>query len=418
MDSPYPEGTLVKFEIETPDEKIIAGAGRVAWHRNETRGENEPAGIGLKFLKLSDKAKIMLDDILAKAEVAVLAAPPEPEQTETEEPPEPREKDDVKKKREDKVQQKSRPLGTVEPSAKPADKTPASAADGKPKEETKEEEAPLEPPVKQGDAPSSTASDKPPERAKSIPPLVWFIIVAIVAVLIWLVSSSRDDEPRPDTGRSETSPDEENKADSPPPQKKKSTREAPAKEEPKAPEPSAGEAAAEAPEPPAEEAAAETPEKEAPPPAADTLSVEITSSPEGATVLVAGKPIEGLTPLKVSLEPGKEVEITTRLDGYVTDARPFTPSEENTALDVNLKAARIKFRINSKPDGARIIIDGKWNGNTPYTFLRRKYKPEYQFKLEKRGFESIEKTLTRKDWVEEGRYYVFSFDEPLKPEAE
>src|SRR5271165_3665023 len=54
--SPFPPGTLLKFEIRIAGDKaVIAGVGRVVWKREagQASGEN-PAGMGVKFIKLDD----------------------------------------------------------------------------------------------------------------------------------------------------------------------------------------------------------------------------------------------------------------------------------------------------------------------------------------------------------------------------
>src|SRR5262245_43737441 len=57
--SPFPPGTLLKFEIRIQDEQsVLAGVGRVVWKResNEATGDL-PAGMGVKFIKIDDKSK-------------------------------------------------------------------------------------------------------------------------------------------------------------------------------------------------------------------------------------------------------------------------------------------------------------------------------------------------------------------------
>jgi len=57
--SPFPPGTLLKFEIRIQDEQaVLAGVGRVVWKRetNETT-DALPGGMGVKFIKIDDKSK-------------------------------------------------------------------------------------------------------------------------------------------------------------------------------------------------------------------------------------------------------------------------------------------------------------------------------------------------------------------------
>src|SRR5512143_1844439 len=61
--SPFPPGTLLKFEVRIADEqKVMQGVGRVVWKR-ETAGPNadSPAGMGVKFIKLDYDSKAVID---------------------------------------------------------------------------------------------------------------------------------------------------------------------------------------------------------------------------------------------------------------------------------------------------------------------------------------------------------------------
>jgi uncharacterized protein (TIGR02266 family) len=64
--SPFPPGTLLKFEIRIQDEQsVLAGVGRVVWKResNEVSGEM-PAGMGVKFIKIDDKSKSLIQRLV------------------------------------------------------------------------------------------------------------------------------------------------------------------------------------------------------------------------------------------------------------------------------------------------------------------------------------------------------------------
>ena len=57
--SPFPPGTLLKFEIRIADEQaVLSGVGRVVWKREPDGATTEsPAGMGVKFIKIDDKSK-------------------------------------------------------------------------------------------------------------------------------------------------------------------------------------------------------------------------------------------------------------------------------------------------------------------------------------------------------------------------
>ena len=69
--NPFPPGTLLKFEIRLAgDQAVIAGVGRVVWKRDNTQANAErPAGMGVKFIKIDDPSKTVIDRlVLAKAD--------------------------------------------------------------------------------------------------------------------------------------------------------------------------------------------------------------------------------------------------------------------------------------------------------------------------------------------------------------
>jgi uncharacterized protein (TIGR02266 family) len=67
---PMPVGTLLKFQFQLKDEsQLIKGVGRVVWTRNEDRaGADRPAGMGIKFIKMDNESRVMVDRIIASTE--------------------------------------------------------------------------------------------------------------------------------------------------------------------------------------------------------------------------------------------------------------------------------------------------------------------------------------------------------------
>jgi uncharacterized protein (TIGR02266 family) len=61
--TPFPPGTLLKFEIRLAgDKSVIAGVGRVVWKREPTSaGPDKPAGMGVKFIKIDDASRTIID---------------------------------------------------------------------------------------------------------------------------------------------------------------------------------------------------------------------------------------------------------------------------------------------------------------------------------------------------------------------
>ena len=64
--SPFPAGTLLKFEVKIADEqRVMQGVGRVVWKReNNGATDDEPAGMGIKFIKIDDASKAVIERLM------------------------------------------------------------------------------------------------------------------------------------------------------------------------------------------------------------------------------------------------------------------------------------------------------------------------------------------------------------------
>jgi len=121
--------------------------------------------------------------------------------------------------------------------------------------------------------------------------------------------------------------------------------------------------------------------------------VEITTQPDGATVLVDGEP-RGTTPARLELEAG-EHEIEVRLAGYnawqsridVTANRPLT------LPPVTLVQADGRIELASTPSDAAVSVDGEFRGSTPLT-LRLRPGRTHRITLTKPGYESVTRELS------------------------
>src|SRR4051812_44503021 len=74
--SPFPPGTLLKFEIRLQDEQsVLAGVGRVVWKRDAGESASEmPAGMGVKFIKIDDKSKGLIQRLVESQQVGSTSA--------------------------------------------------------------------------------------------------------------------------------------------------------------------------------------------------------------------------------------------------------------------------------------------------------------------------------------------------------
>jgi uncharacterized protein (TIGR02266 family) len=64
--TPFPQGTLLKFEIRlSGDQAVIAGVGRVVWKREAgTSSADNPAGMGVKFIKIDEASRTVIDKLV------------------------------------------------------------------------------------------------------------------------------------------------------------------------------------------------------------------------------------------------------------------------------------------------------------------------------------------------------------------
>ncbi|MBX3219818.1 MAG: TIGR02266 family protein [Labilithrix sp.] len=76
--TPFPPGTLLKFEIRLAgDKSVISGVGRVVWKREPTQaGAEKPAGMGVKFIKIDDASRAIIDDSSRRRPTPAARTPP------------------------------------------------------------------------------------------------------------------------------------------------------------------------------------------------------------------------------------------------------------------------------------------------------------------------------------------------------
>ena len=97
----------------------------------------------------------------------------------------------------------------------------------------------------------------------------------------------------------------------------------------------------------------------------DSGTLSVTSEPSGAHVSVNGIP-RGATPVSVGGIARGRASVVVSLQGYETVQREISVSpgdEQNLFVKLEEKPGRIS--VTSVPDGARIYVDGKPQGNAP-----------------------------------------------------
>src|SRR5207245_6966059 len=73
--SPFLPGTLLKFEIRIADDKpMLQGVGRVVWKREPAgAGPDKPAGMGVKFIKVDEASRALIDRLVLSKGTAMSA---------------------------------------------------------------------------------------------------------------------------------------------------------------------------------------------------------------------------------------------------------------------------------------------------------------------------------------------------------
>ena len=118
--------------------------------------------------------------------------------------------------------------------------------------------------------------------------------------------------------------------------------------------------------------------------------VDITSSPNIATVMIDGKKV-GETPLAWELIIGKHI-ISISKDGYNSVTREVIIKKgETTPVDVTLSHGMGELEVRSTPSGAMVMIDSKSEGFTPLT---KELSPgSHTVYISKSGYKSVTRNV-------------------------
>lgn len=120
--------------------------------------------------------------------------------------------------------------------------------------------------------------------------------------------------------------------------------------------------------------------------------VHVVSSPAGANITLNGE-FQGKTPLEIDVQPDTEHQLRLFLPGYHNASQRFTlDSGAQHELTVNLKPRLGSLDIDSRPSGARLIIDGKDYGVTPRS-VTLPARP-WQLMLRKPGYTAVSRQVT------------------------
>jgi hypothetical protein len=124
----------------------------------------------------------------------------------------------------------------------------------------------------------------------------------------------------------------------------------------------------------------------------DSGIVKCTTDPPGAMVLVNGVE-RGVTPLVAEGVPKGLAMITFRLAGYREESRELRlAAGERRNLDVQLAPLPAALKVISTPEGARVFVDGNYQGKTPVTVTPLKPGAR-ELKLELNGYATVTRTV-------------------------
>lgn len=125
----------------------------------------------------------------------------------------------------------------------------------------------------------------------------------------------------------------------------------------------------------------------------ESASVLITTKPLGAELVVDGR-VLGTTPIVLNkVVPGREYNGQLRMTGYAERAVTWSvDSARPKQVMIDLDANMVKVEFLSNPDQARLMLNGREVGATPYRGELTEGK--YKLRFERAGYSPLEQTVT------------------------
>ncbi len=121
--------------------------------------------------------------------------------------------------------------------------------------------------------------------------------------------------------------------------------------------------------------------------------IEVTSLPPGAEVFMDGKKV-GITPLSMSNVKKGTKKIEVKKMCYAPESRTVEIKPlKKVSLDIKLKNACGSLRIASKPQGAKVFINGKMTGTTPLAIKKLK-AGKISLELKKECYKSVKRSVS------------------------
>ena len=125
-------------------------------------------------------------------------------------------------------------------------------------------------------------------------------------------------------------------------------------------------------------------------------SLEVTTFPQKSRISIDGV-FEGYSPLKKEMFLSGSHTIKAETDLYHDEILDFHLADgENKKIKLDLKQAFGELVVNSKPEGAKVFIDEKEVGETPYKNSKTLSKV-YKIRLENRFYSDVTRSVEVKD---------------------
>ena len=138
-------------------------------------------------------------------------------------------------------------------------------------------------------------------------------------------------------------------------------------------------------------------------------SLAIATNPQKCKIYVDGI-FEGYSPMKKEMFLSGNHSIKAECELFHEEIQDFHLSDgENKNISLNLKQAYGELNINSRPDGAKVFIDDKEAGVTPYKNPKISSKA-YKVRVEKRFYSEVTKNIEVKDGLRSDLDFVMDMN--------
>jgi hypothetical protein len=124
-----------------------------------------------------------------------------------------------------------------------------------------------------------------------------------------------------------------------------------------------------------------------------TGGIAVSTDPPGAIVEIDGKAVgttaAGARLAVDELALGKNYKVAARLEGYELSELIAEPGKQPTAVDLRLTPKQSVVTVDSDPQGAAVLVDGKERGVTPVVLADLPAGSEHQVTLRRTGYSDV-----------------------------